>query len=115
METRIPTLVDVAAVFCYESAVASVAVCNPCRYAKTAVTVGCRSSIFTVKGKTVLASGWKAYIKQKQAERPFTDFTEEQALTVSSVSSKGGKTTPPKHFTEDRVFLLLYQGDLLVE
>ena len=70
METRIPTLVDVAAVFCYESAVASVAVCNPCRYAKTAVTVGCRSSIFTVKGKTVLASGWKAYIKQEQAERP---------------------------------------------
>ena len=43
---------------------------------------------------------WKAYI-QEQTEKPLPELTEKQNVPVTSVSVKDGKTSPPKHYTED--------------
>lgn len=78
------------------------AVDEPHRYAETVITVDCAGQSFTAKGKTVLAPGWKRY-EQEQAEAApaLPVVTEQQTLSVSAASVKTGKTTPPKHFTED--------------
>ena len=78
------------------------AVDEPHRYAETVTTVDCAGQSFTAKGKTVLAPGWKRY-EQEQAEAApaLPVVTEQQTLSVSAASVKTGKTTPPKHFTED--------------
>lgn len=75
------------------------------RFAETSVTVECGGNCFTAKGRMVLAAGWKAYT-QEQADKPeggrLPDGLQEgQNLPVAGVSIKEGKTTPPKHFTED--------------
>ena len=70
------------------------------QYAETVVTLDCGGHDFTVKGKTVLVTGWKAYI-QEQADKPIPELTEGQNIPVVSVSVKEGKTSPPKHYTED--------------
>ncbi|BAL00227.1 DNA topoisomerase III [Oscillibacter valericigenes Sjm18-20] len=77
------------------------AVSEACRYAETVAAVECGGSVFTAKGRTVLAPGWKNYIQQEQPEKPLPDLTDGQALTVSGISTKEGKMTPPKHYTED--------------
>ena len=78
------------------------AVDEPHRYAETVITVECAGQSFTAKGKTVLAPGWKRY-EQEQAEAApaLPVVTDNQTLSVSAASVKTGKTTPPKHFTED--------------
>ena len=78
------------------------AVDEPHRYAETVITVDCAGQSFAAKGKTVLAPGWKRY-EQEQAEAApaLPVVTEQQTLSVSAASVKTGKTTPPKHFTED--------------
>ena len=78
------------------------AVDEPHRYAETVITVDCAGRSFTAKGKTVLVPGWKRY-EQEQAEAApaLPVVTEQQTLSVSAASVKTGKTTPPKHFTED--------------
>ena len=78
------------------------AICEVHRYAETVITLECAGHSFTAKGKTVLVPGWKSY-EQEQSEAVFTlpDVTEHQSLSVSDAAVKTGKTTPPKHFTED--------------
>ena len=76
------------------------AVGNPHQYAETAVTLNCAGYGFSVKGKTVLVPGWKACF-QEQADKPLPELAEGQNIAVSSVSVKEGKTSPPKHYTED--------------
>ena len=72
------------------------------RYAETVITVECAGHSFTGKGKTVLVPGWKSY-EQEQMEAASTlpDVAEHQPISVSDAAVKAGKTTPPKHFTED--------------
>ena len=76
------------------------AVSEPHRYAETAVTLDCAGYEFTAKGKTVLIPGWKAYV-QEQADKPLPELEEGRNIPVTAVSVKEGKTTPPKHYTED--------------
>ena len=77
------------------------AVCPPYRYAETSLTAECGGQTFTVKGKTVLDMGWRAYATpSKDAALP-DGLAENQTLAVDTVQVKEGKTTPPKHFTED--------------
>ena len=76
------------------------AVSGPHRYAETAVTLDCGGRDFTAKGKTVLVPGWKAYL-QEQADKPLPKLAEGQDIAVPSVSIKEGKSSPPKHYTED--------------
>jgi DNA topoisomerase-3 len=76
------------------------AVGEPHQYAETAVTLNCGGHDFTAKGKTVLVSAWKAYM-QEQTEKPLPELTEKQNVPVTSIFVKDGKTSPPKHYTED--------------
>ena len=78
------------------------AVDEPHRYAETVITVECAGQSFTAKGKTVLAPGWKRYEQEQTEAAPALPVvTDNQTLSVSAASVKTGKTTPPKHFTED--------------
>lgn len=72
------------------------------RCAETAITMECAGHSFTAKGKTVMAPGWKVY-EQEHPEKAavLPEVAEGQTLPVSAVSVKAGKTSPPKHFTED--------------
>ncbi len=89
------------------------AVAQPYTYAETSITVECASSEFTAKGKTVKHPGWRALdaayrTSMKNAEpdkeaedKALPELTEGQSLPLSGVAVKEGKTSPPKHFTED--------------
>ena len=85
------------------------AVCPAYRYAETAVAAECGGHSFTVKGKTVLDMGWKAYADKEPSEGAALpeDLTGGQSLPVDAAQVKEGKTAPPKHFTED-----LYYGNI---
>ena len=77
-------------------------VCDAHRYAETVITVECAGHSFTAKGKTVLASGWKVYdLEQSEKQTALPEIAEGQELPVSGTTVKTGKTTPPKHYTED--------------
>lgn len=71
------------------------------RYAETTVSVECGGNSFAAKGKTVLVPGWKQYIPSEHEEKPLPELTEGQTVPISGVTVKEGKTTPPKHYTED--------------
>ena len=58
------------------------AISEPFRYAETVVTLECGGHVFTVKGKTVLSNGWKAYMEQEQNDKPLPDLKEGQELSV---------------------------------
>ena len=89
------------------------AVAQPYTFAETAVVVECASAEFTAKGKTVKRPGWRALdaayragLKNAEPDKDTEDkalpeLTEGQELPVSGAAVKEGKTTPPKHFTED--------------
>ena len=89
------------------------AVAQPHTYAETVITVECAGSEFTAKGRTVKNPGWReldaAYrAGMKNAEpdkepenKALPKLTEGQSLTISGAAVKEGKTSPPKHFTED--------------
>ena len=81
------------------------AVGEPYRYLENVVELDCAGRTFKAKGKSVISSGWKAYAgKQDEKEEPAAELPvlEERAeLPLASVELKEGKTSPPKHFTED--------------
>lgn len=81
-------------------------------YSETTITVECAGAEFTAKGRFELHPGWraldaacKAMLKDKtekeDAEKPLPIVTDGEVLKLISASVKEGKTTPPKHFTED--------------
>ena len=82
-------------------------------YDETSVTVDCTGAEFTAKGRTVKQPGWRALdaayrASMKNAEpdkeaedKALPELTEGQELPVTGAAVKEGKTTPPKHFTED--------------
>ena len=81
------------------------AVGEPYRYLENVVELDCAGHTFKAKGKSVISPGWKAYAgKQDEKEEPAAELPvlEECAeLPLASVELKEGKTSPPKHFTED--------------
>lgn len=84
------------------------AVGEPYRYAETTVQAKCGGEVFTAKGRTVLHKGWKAVEKRffdsdkgKKEAKPLPELVKGQEWPVTSVELKEGKTTPPRHFTED--------------
>ena len=82
-------------------------------YDETSVTVDCTGAEFTAKGRTVKQPGWRALDAAYRAsmknvepdgnseDKALPELTEGQALPVACAAVKEGKTTPPKHFTED--------------
>ena len=84
-----------------------VAVGDPHRYAETVIELDCGGTAFSAKGKTVLHNGWKAFVKknsstkidEKEQELPSVSVGDK--MTVHETEIKEGKTSPPKHYTED--------------
>ena len=82
-------------------------------YDETSVTVACAGAEFTAKGRTVKQSGWRALDAAYRAsmknvepdgnseDKALPELTEGQELPVTGAAVREGKTTPPKHFTED--------------
>ncbi|WP_409968038.1 DNA topoisomerase 3 [Bengtsoniella intestinalis] len=75
------------------------------RYGETIITAQHEGHNFTAKGKTVLQSGWKevqALYKETKTkgESPLPTVVEGQVFTPSA-TVKEGKTTSPKHYTDD--------------
>ena len=83
-------------------------------YAETGITVTCAGADFTVKGRVVLNPGWRemdaayrATLKGKSEAdngnepKPIPIVVEGAALEVITAAVKEGKTSAPRHFTED--------------
>ena len=95
------------------------AVAQPYTFAETAATVECAGAEFTAKGRTVKQPGWRALdaayragLKNAEPDKETEDkalpdggrlpeLAEGQSLPVAGAAVKEGKTTPPKHYTED--------------
>ncbi|MBO6150554.1 MAG: DNA topoisomerase III [Clostridium sp.] len=77
------------------------------RYAEMTVTLSSGAENFTRKGKTILQPGWKAiwqhfYPEKKKEEDAAGPVPEEgRIVEITSAEVKEGKTSPPKHYTED--------------
>ena len=90
------------------------AVAQPYEYAETTVTLECAGHEFNAKGRAILNSGWRALenayrasMKNVQESDQDTEakslpvIVEGESFEVIASGMKEGKTTPPKHFTED--------------
>lgn len=84
-----------------------VSVGDPHRYAETVIELNCGGAEFSAKGKTVLQDGWKAIVKKNKStkiddeEKTLPSVSIGDELKVNGTEIKEGKTTPPKHYTED--------------
>lgn len=82
------------------------AVGEPFRYNESVIELSDGNYIFSAKGKTTVQSGWKIFSgkpadKDKESEKQLPSLTVGEGLSVHSADVKEGKTSPPKHFTED--------------
>ena len=86
------------------------AVGEPYRYAETTMQFECAGQTFTAKGKTVLNEGWKAVERAVLGDTTekgnenldvLTEVQDKETLPILDAQLKEGRTTPPKHFTED--------------
>lgn len=86
------------------------------RYAETTAVFTCGGQEFTAKGRTILYPGWKGaesrlrpagrkqlIVKQKENEEPkeLPELKKGQNLPIIKSEVKEGKSTAPRHFTED--------------
>ena len=84
-----------------------VAVGDPHRYAETVIELDCGGMAFSAKGKTILHDGWKAFArkssstKSDEKEQALPSVSVGDEMAVISTEIKEGKTSPPKHYTED--------------
>lgn len=86
------------------------AVADPYRYLETKISLVCGGQNFSAKGREVIAEGWKLYDGKKGKEKESEEDAENSVLpsllenmqmVLSDAIIKEGKTSPPKHFTED--------------
>ena len=83
------------------------AVGEPFRWEETKVVLSCAGATFKAGGKTVLNLGWKALERKEDTEKTearqdtLPRLAQGQEPAVRSACVKEGRTTPPKHFTED--------------
>lgn len=84
-----------------------VAVGDPHRYAETVIELDCGGTAFSAKGKIILHDGWKALArksdstKSDEKEQALPSVSVGDEIAVISTEIKEGKTSPPKHYTED--------------
>mgnify|MGYP000369479283 FL=1 len=84
------------------------------RFEAVTAILDCQGHTFMAKGKTILQSGWKEVerihrmsIRQSETERRENEdaalpvLKEGQTFETVSASLREGKTSPPKHYTED--------------
>lgn len=79
-----------------------VSVSKPHIFEETTVELACGSLPFKDKGKTVLSKGWKVLNPKEEKEKnQIPKLCDGDVLNIQKVEVKEGKTSPPKHFTED--------------
>lgn len=84
------------------------------RFEAVTAMLDCQGYTFTAKGKAILQSGWKEVerihrmsIRQSETEHRENEdaalpvLKEGQTFETVSASLREGKTSPPKHYTED--------------
>ncbi len=84
------------------------------RFEAVTAILDCQGYTFTAKGKTILQSGWKEVerihrmsIRQSETEHKENEdaalpvLQEGQTFETVSANLREGKTSPPKHYTED--------------
>ena len=84
------------------------------RFEAVTAILDCQGHTFAAKGKTILQSGWKEVerihrmsIRQSETEHRENEdaalpvLKEGQTFETVSASLREGKTSPPKHYTED--------------
>ena len=84
------------------------------RFEAVTAVLDCGGYSFTAKGKTVLQAGWKEVerlhrmgLKQSKAEEKESEdaalppLQEGQTFEKASAGVREGRTSPPKHYTED--------------
>lgn len=76
-------------------------ICPEYRFAETVVTAECAGHTFRATGKKIQKRGWTVFTFRNGESSVLPDLTEGQTIPVNRVSLKGGKTTPPKYYTED--------------
>ena len=82
------------------------AVGEPFRYNESVIELSDGIYAFSAKGKSVVQPGWKIFSEKKnnqdkESEKQLLSLTVGEGLSVHSAEIKEGKTSPPKHFTED--------------
>lgn len=84
------------------------AVSGPYRYLETKINLVCGGQNFCTKGREVISEGWKLYDGKKGKESEENEensvlpsLLENMQMVLSDAVIKEGKTSPPKHFTED--------------
>lgn len=80
------------------------AVGDPYCYAETVIEATCGDTVFSAKGKTKLQDGWKMFEKRQEStktEKELPVVLINDVLEIASLEIKEGKTSPPKHYTED--------------
>ena len=90
------------------------ATAQPHRFEAVLAVLESDGHTFTAKGKTILHEGWKgieqafrASLKQKQPEdgdentSRLPELKEGQRFEKAAATTREGKTSPPKHYTED--------------
>lgn len=81
------------------------AVAQPHEFTETAVTLECAGHSFSAKGRMVTSPGWRVFTKSNEENadnaNALPSMEEGQSFKVTALSIKDGKTTPPKHYTED--------------
>jgi DNA topoisomerase-3 len=100
------------------------AVGDNCRYAETLITAKYSGAIFTAKGKTILEEGWKAVQKiyldtkkeqhQEEKDTSLPPVAQGEVFPVKA-TIKEGKTSPPKHFTDDTLLSAMENANNAVD
>ncbi len=79
------------------------AVGTPCLWTETEATLDKDGVPFTAKGRQILQTGWKQFLPSTESkpDPPLPNLAIGEQYAVQGSRVKEGKTTPPKHFTED--------------
>lgn len=94
------------------------------RYAETIITANCNKTIFTAKGRTVIEDGFKAVenldLKNKKKaskvdkNKALPPISQGEVFTAKA-SIKEGKTSPPKHYTDDTLLSAMENANNALE
>lgn len=100
------------------------AVSESCKYEETTVTAIVSGAEFTAKGKTILSDGFrgieKRYLAMQKDKQPVEKERVLPAITTGQTFDtkamiKEGKTSPPKHFTDDTILAAMENANNALE
>ena len=100
------------------------AVSESCKYEETTVTSIVSGAEFTAKGKTILSEGFRGIEKSYHAmQKDKQPVEKEKVIPVITTGQtfdtkamiKEGKTSPPKHFTDDTILAAMENANNALE